>query len=535
MKLGLLQLNPLVGDFDGNVAALAAAARLAVAQGAELCIAPELALSGYPPHDLALYADFVPRNLRARDRLVALSAELNCGLLFGLALPNEAAHGKPLFNAAVLCDSGRVLAVKRKALLPTYDVFDERRYFEPDLTPVVADFRGTRLGLLICEDIWTDESLLGRVEYPHDPADECARLGARLLLNVSASPWGTGKHRLREELVRRCARRTGLPTVLVNQVGGQDDLIFDGGSVASDGQGTVVTRLPLFGEAVRVLDTAALSPAQPWRDDDAADEVDALVLGVRDYFARTGFKKALLGLSGGIDSALVACLAARALGPDNVTGISMPTRFSSRGSIEDSRELARRLGMRFEVISIDEAFEQQRKLAGYPGGLAEENAQARLRGLLLMTRSNAEGALVLATGNRSELAVGYSTLYGDMCGALEVIGDVPKTRVYELSRRFTEIPEPIFTKAPSAELRPNQTDQDSLPPYALLDALLEAYLDERQGLEGLVARGFDEALCRRVVRMVEIAEFKRRQAPIVLRISRRAFGAGRRIPVAKKV
>jgi NAD+ synthase (glutamine-hydrolysing) len=532
VKTALLQLSPVIGDFDANVQAIEDTAREAVSMGADLCVAAELALSGYPPHDLMLYDDFVLRNLKARDRLCELSAELGCGLLFGLVLPNEAGHGKPLFNAAVLCDNGKVIAVKHKALLPTYDVFDERRYFEPDPAPCVADFRGTKIGLLICEDIWTDAKLLGRIDYNADPAMDCKQAGAELLINLSASPWGAGKHRLRAELVAGVARRTGLPVVMVNQVGGQDDLIFDGGSLGCGADGTVTARLPLFEPGVAI---AGQGTPATWGDDDIADEVSALTLGVRDYFAKTGFKRALIGLSGGIDSALVACIAARALGPANVHGISMPTRFSSTGSVEDSRELASKLGIGFEVIDVDEAFEQQRKLAGFPGGLAEENAQARVRGLVLMTRSNAEGSLVLATGNRSELAVGYSTLYGDMCGALEVIGDVPKTRVYELAASFIEMPRAILDKPPSAELRPDQRDEDSLGPYAVLDRILEAYLDDHLSAESIIARGEDPELVRRVIRMVEVAEFKRRQAPIVLRMGKRAFGAGRRIPVAKKL
>jgi NAD+ synthase/NAD+ synthase (glutamine-hydrolysing) len=534
MKVALLQLNPVIADFDGNVRRIEDSVRRAADHDADLCVAPELALSGYPPHDLALYDDFVARNLAARDRLVRLSGELKVGILFGMAVANEQPHGKPLHNAAVLCDGGKVIATRHKALLPTYDVFDERRYFEPDSTPVVADFRGTKLGLLVCEDIWTDANLLGRIDYDGDPAVDCKKAGAQLLINVSASPWGTGKHRLREQLVAATAKRTGLPCLLVNQVGAQDDLIFDGGSVACDRNGRTVARLPLFEETVFIADPESGGP-EPWREDDVADEIDALVLGVRDYFRKTGFRKALIGLSGGIDSAVVACIAAKALGANNVAGISMPTRFSSQGSVDDSRALAEALGIEFEVISIDEAFELQRKLAGFPGGLAEENAQARLRGLLLMTRSNADGSLVLATGNRSELAVGYSTLYGDMCGSLEVIGDVPKTRVYEVARRFSEIPESTLTKPPSAELRPDQTDQDSLPPYAVLDRILEAYLDDHRSVASIVASGEDEELVRKIVQMVERAEFKRRQSPIVLRIGKRAFGAGRRIPVAKKI
>jgi len=534
MKISALQINPTVNDFDGNVALISAAARKAAALGAELCVAPELALSGYPPHDLMLQSRFVARNEEARDRLVKLSAELGVGLLFGLVLNNENPRGKRLSNAAVLCDQGRVLAVKRKALLPTYDVFDERRYFEPDPTPCVVNFRGTKLGLLICEDMWVEEGVLGRLDYAQDPPADCARLGAELLINLSASPWQEGKHFLREKLCCAVAKRVQRPLMICNQWGGNDDLIFDGASLAVDAQGATLARARLFGDDVLVTDPGQRAPVLTWREDSIADQIEALCLGISDYFRKTGFRKALLGLSGGIDSALVACLAQRALGRENVTGITMPTRFSSVGSIEDSRKLAGALGIKFENVGIDTAFENLRALCGKPGGLAEENLQARIRGMLLMTRSNAEGSLVLATGNQSELAVGYSTLYGDMCGALEVIGDLPKMRVYELSKRFAEIPPASLTKAPSAELRENQTDQDSLPPYPVLDSLLEGYLDGRLDTEDLIAQGHDAALAKRVARMVEIAEFKRRQAPIVLRVSRNAFGPGRRVPVAKK-
>jgi NAD+ synthetase len=529
MKIAALQINPTVNDFDGNVALIEAAWRKAASAGAELCLAPELAVCGYPVLDLALQSSFVARNETARDRLVALSKEIGAGLLFGLVLANESESGKPLSNAAILCDRGRVLAVKRKALLPTYDVFDERRYFEPDATPVVADFRGAKLGLLICEDIWVERGLLGRLDYTLDPPADCVAQGAQILLNISASPWGEGKHFFREKLCQSVAQRVKRPLFMCNQWGGNDDLLFDGACIGVDASGKTVARGKFFAEDIVFFDAA-----HTWRADSVADQIDALCVGISDYFRKTGFKKALLGLSGGIDSALVACLAARALGPKNITGITMPTRFSSKGSIEDSRTLAKALGIKFEEISIDGAFENLRTLCGKPGGLAEENLQARIRGMLLMTRSNAEGALVLTTGNQSELAVGYSTLYGDMCGALEVIGDLPKMRVYEMARRFVEIPPDTHTKAPSAELRENQTDQDSLPPYSELDAILAEYLDKRLDADAIIKAGHDEATVKRVARMVEIAEYKRRQAPIVLRVSAHAFGPGRRMPVAKK-
>lgn len=413
MKIAALQINPTVNDFDGNVALIEAAWRKAAKAGATLCLAPELCVCGYPVLDLALQSGFVARNEAARDRLVALSKEIGAGLLFGLVLANEGDSGKPLSNAAILCDQGRVLAVKRKALLPTYDVFDERRYFEPDATPVIADFRGVKLGLLICEDIWVERGLLGRLDYALDPPAECVAQGAQVLLNISASPWGEGKHFFREKLCAAVAQRVNRPLFMCNQWGGNDDLLFDGASVGVDATGKTIARGKFFAEDIVLFD----SNEHAWRPDSIADQIDALCIGIADYFRKTGFKKALLGLSGGIDSALVACLAARALGPLNVTGINMPTRFSSKGSIEDSRRVAQALGIKFEEISIDAAFENLRTLCGRPGGLAEENLQARIRGMVLMTRSNAEGALVLTTGNQSELAVGYSTLYGDMCGA----------------------------------------------------------------------------------------------------------------------
>lgn len=535
MKVGLLQLNAKVADFEGNCQRLEAACREAVAGGAEICIAPELTTCGYPPHDLVFFEGFVEKNTEFAERVQALSAELKCGILFGLVTRNEKIWGKPLHNSAMLVADGEVLALKNKHLLPTYDVFDERRYFQPDTAPCVVEFRGRKLGLLICEDIWTDEELLGRVDYKVDPADSCVAQGADLLLNLSASPWTLGKHERRENLVATLAGKLKTPMVLVNQVGGYDALIFDGGSIVADANGQTIARQPLWKSDTLVVDVSRPSALHVWQGNEFEQELAALQLGVADYFAKTGFKKALIGLSGGIDSALVTCIAARALGAANVTAISMPTRFSSKGSVEDSRELAANLGVNFEVKDIDDVFESFRTLADKPGGLAEENLQARIRGQLLMTRSNATGALLLATGNASELAVGYSTLYGDMCGALEVIGDVPKTRVYELSRQFKEMPQAIIDKPPSAELRPDQLDQDSLPDYDELDGILHQYLIERKSIAHMIKSGLDESTVKRIARMVEIAEYKRFQAPPVLRVSKYAFGAGRRIPIAKHI
>jgi NAD+ synthase (glutamine-hydrolysing) len=555
-------VNPTVGDFDGNAAKVRRATELARAAGATIAVFPELCLCGYPPRDLLDLPDFVARVRRTLDEL-ARPAEWSRGVAVAIGFA-EAPDGAPppgLYNAAALLAGGRVAAVGRKSLLPTYDVFDETRYFLPsDASTTVPEGQGVplRLGLSVCEDVWNDKRFWDRPRYARDPIAELTSGGARLVLNLSASPYAIGKPALRERMLGASARSHGAPIAYVNQVGGNDALVFDGGSMLVGADGAILARAPLFEEVVLVADLdggrveligldgkPVPDPALVHDDGDAiADEVfQALTLGVRDYVRKCGFRSTVVGLSGGIDSAITACIAAAALGPENVLGVAMPSRYSSDHSREDAAALARNLGIRFQEISIEPmhaAFMGQLEAAqGRPlGDLAEQNVQARIRGQILMALSNDTGGLVLSTGNKSELAVGYCTLYGDMAGGLAVIGDVPKTLVYRVSRTANAragtalIPERTFTKPPSAELKPGQVDQDSLPPYEILDAILHAYVEERLGLEAIVARGHDEPTVRRVLRMVVGSEYKRRQAAPVLKVSEKAFGEGRRFPIA---
>jgi NAD+ synthase (glutamine-hydrolysing) len=559
-RIALAQLDTTVGDFEGNAARIRAATERARAAGATLVVFPELALCGYPPRDLLDFPEFLDRAARALADLAA-PAEWSRGVAIVVGFP-EAAPGAPppsVYNAAALIAEGRVAAVGRKSLLPTYDVFDETRYFVPADRSTAADAPafGVRLGLSICEDVWNDKRFWDRPRYDRDPIAELARDGAGLVVNVSASPYAIGKPALRARMLAASAKGHGTPIAYVNQVGGNDALLFDGGSMLVGKDGAILARAPLFVEALlladaegggaRVLgiDGGPLPPPRPEPADPVADEVlTALVLGVKDYARKCGFRSAVVGLSGGIDSALTACIAAEALGPEQVLGVAMPSRYSSSHSREDAAALAASLGVRFMEIGIEPmhaAFEAQLvKAQGRPlGDLAEQNVQARVRGQILMALSNDTGGLVLSTGNKSELAVGYCTLYGDMAGGLAVIGDVPKTLVYRVSRAANAragralIPERTFTKPPSAELRPDQTDQDTLPPYDVLDDILHAYVEERLPLEQIVARGHDREVVRRVLRMVLGSEYKRRQAAPVLKISEKAFGEGRRLPIAQ--
>ena len=558
-RIALAQIDTTVGDFAGNAARIRAATSRARAAGARLVVFPELALCGYPPRDFLDFPEFLDRAARTLAELAA-PAEWSRGIAVALGFP-EAAPGAPppgVYNSVALLEGGRVASVGRKSLLPTYDVFDETRYFLPAERSTAADAScpGLRLGLSICEDVWNDKRFWDRPRYARDPVAELAGSGAGLVVNVSASPYAVHKPALRERMLAASARGHGVPIAYVNQVGGNDALVFDGGSMLVGRDGAVIARGPLFEEALVVADLAGgatrvlgldgepLSPPRPPAPDPLADEVlSALVLGVRDYVRKCGFRSAIVGLSGGIDSALTACIAAEALGTDAVLGVAMPSRYSSDHSREDAALLARALGIRFREISIEPmhaAFLAQVEVAaGRPlGDLAEQNVQARIRGQILMALSNDTGGLVLSTGNKSELAVGYCTLYGDMAGGLAVIGDVPKTLVYRVSRAANAragralIPERTFTKPPSAELKPGQTDQDSLPPYEVLDDILAAYVEERLPLEKIVARGHPEETVRRVLRMVVSSEYKRRQAAPVLKVSEKAFGEGRRLPIA---
>ncbi len=552
MRVALAQLNFTVGAFEANFEKMADAAAKATAAGADLLLLSELATTGYPPRDLLTHSSFVEANLRLRDRVAALSSE-QLGIIVGCAEPNDAAGGKPLFNTAVLCHRGVVAGRHRKTLLPSYDVFDEDRYFEPGASVAPMLFKGVRLGVTVCEEVWNDPEFWPRRLYPRDPIADLAAQGVDLFVNISSSPFEIGKAALRRDMIRQHARRHRIPFVYVNQVGGNDELIFDGHSLGFDVSGGLLLRTVDFDEAFVVADIgtgAGTSAAGA-----AAAAVDALAsvsesreeqawralrLGLRDYVHKCGFTSVVLGLSGGIDSALTAALAVESLGAANVTGIAMPTRFSSEHSLRDAEALARNLGLCFHVVPIDDIFQSYldglESILPGPPGVAEENIQARVRGAVLMAYSNKHGCMLLSTGNKSELAVGYCTLYGDMCGGLAVINDVPKTLVYDLARWVNRggevIPESSITKAPSAELRPNQTDQDTLPPYDQIDRIIEGYVERGLDIDALVADGLDRCVVRDVVRRIDRNEYKRRQAAPGLRITSKAFGVGRRFPIA---
>jgi len=546
MKIALLQINPVVGDLRGNARLIREALAEAQRRGADLAVTPELALVGYLPRDLLLSGGFVDASWRALADLAVQAAALP-PVLVGLPEPNAADEGRPLFNSAVLVERGSIGARFRKALLPTYDVFDEDRYFEPFHGPQLLDLGGRRLGISICEDIWNDRDFWKRRRYHHDPIDELARAGAEAIVNLSASPFTVGKHRKREEMLGAMARKHARPVLYVNQVGGNDDLIFDGCSCAFDAAGVPFARAHAFESDVIVCDLDAPSRIAPAADLGPESEVwRALVLGTRDYVRKCGFASVVLGLSGGIDSALTAAVAAEAVGAGKVLGVLMPSPYSSRGSLEDAEQLAATLGIRTMTLPIDAAMRAfadtlREPFAEMPCGVAEENVQARIRGTLLMALSNQRGALLLTTGNKSELSVGYCTLYGDMNGGLAVIADVPKTMVYRVARWRNEtagrpvIPESSLTKPPSAELRPNQTDQDSLPPYDVLDDILQRHIEQHQPAETIIAAGLDAATVRRVLHLVQIAEFKRKQAAPGLKVTDRAFGTGWRMPIAKRL
>ena len=549
MKIGLLQLNSTIGAFASNGEKLAAAYAKAVARGAHFVVAPELFLCGYPPRDLLLREDFVAANLTA---LAEAARQVGAvPLCVGYVEKNPNRPGRALSNSAAVLQNGKIIWRTAKSLLPTYDVFDEDRYFEAGKTVEPFVFQGRRMGITICEDIWNDEDFWPERLYRRDPVKELVAQGAEIILNLSASPWCDGKEQTRLEMLRRVARDEKVPLVQVNAVGANDELIFDGHSVALSALGEVMAIGRSFAEEVLVVDLAktcamtVTSPSCQGKEFPEREQLlfSALSLGIRDYVHKCGFQSVILGLSGGIDSALIAVLAADALGAANVWGISLPARYSSTGSLTDAEKLARRLGIRYEVLPIEPVFKAveaqlQNVFAGTKPNEAEENIQSRLRGLTLMALSNKFGALVLTTGNKSEMAVGYCTLYGDMNGALAPIADVLKTDVYKISRWVNRereiIPVDSITKPPSAELRPGQTDQDSLPPYEILDTILDLYVVKNLSRAEIVARGFTAAVVNDVVNKINFSEYKRRQAAPGLKISPRAFGMGRRIPVAQK-
>ena len=545
LKIALLQLNPTIGAFAANREKLAAAYADAVARGAEFVIAPELFLCGYPPRDLLLREDFVAANLGALE--AAAQAIGAVPLCVGYVDRNPERPGRALQNAAAVLQHGRIVWRTTKSLLPTYDVFDEDRYFEPAKSVAPYDFNGIKLGITICEDIWNDEDFWPERLYRRDPVRELVSQGAEIILNLSASPWHDGKERTRLKMLQRVAADEKIPLAQVNAVGANDELIFDGHSVVLDAQGEVLSLGKGFAEEVLVVDIgkSGKRKAESGNIFAAREELlfSALSLGIRDYVRKCGFKSVILGLSGGIDSALIAVIAADALGAENVWGVSLPARYSSAGSLTDAEKLARTLGIRYDVLPIEPAFNAVEALlhpvfAGTRPNEAEENIQSRLRGVTLMALSNKFGGLVLTTGNKSEMAVGYCTLYGDMNGALAPIADVLKTDVYLLSRWVNRqreiIPSDSITKPPSAELRPGQKDQDSLPPYEILDAILELYVVKNLGKAAIVDAGFDAAVVNDVVNKVTFSEYKRRQAAPGLKVSSRAFGMGRRIPVAQR-
>ncbi len=558
MKIALAQLNPTVGDLAGNAAKILAAYQRGVAAEVALVVCPELSLTGYPPRDLLLKKLFVAQNLEALGRLAAATGP--AGLLVGYVGENSDRPGRPATNSVALLQDGKIVATRSKTLLPTYDVFDEDRYFQPATENLPVEFNGQKIALTICEDIWNDDDFWPDRRYQRNPPVKLAAAGAEIIFNLSASPWHVGKNQTRREMLRSLALKTKRPVVFCNQAGGNDELVFDGDSLVFNADGEMIAQGKLFEEDFIAVELERRSPnrlgpaatLQGRADSEisapvlpCAEELiyRALVLGLRDYLHKCGFQSAVLGLSGGIDSAITAVLAAAALGKENVRGISLPSQFSSQHSLDDARVLAERLGIHYDVVPIQPAFATVKQtlqplFAGRAEDTTEENIQARLRAVMLMALSNKFGSLLLTTGNKSELAVGYCTLYGDMCGGLAVISDVPKTTIYRLAkwinRNHEIIPTSSITKPPSAELRPNQTDQDSLPPYEILDAILDLHVVQGKSAAEILAAGFAEVTVRRILRLIDANEYKRRQSAPGLKVTTKAFGAGRRIPIAQK-
>ncbi|WP_020538530.1 NAD+ synthase [Lewinella cohaerens] len=543
MKIAIAQINLHIGNFSGNLARMRKAIAEAKEQGADIVLLPELATVGYPPRDFLEFQDFIAQ---AEGVVEALKADAKgIAVVLGSLTVNPVPEGKDLYNSAYFLADGEVLAVQHKTLLPTYDIFDEYRYFEPAHEWQIVEYKGQRIALTICEDIWNvgNENPL----YKVCPMDELIGQKPDFMLNLSASPFSFDHAKDRVHVLRANVDRYDLPVFYTNIVGAQTEVIFDGGSLVMSPNGEVYDELPYFEECIRTYELADVQACKAPKGEQARDKMtlihDAIVMGLRDYFGKLGFKRTILGLSGGIDSAVVAVLAARALGPDNVRCILMPSQFSSDHSVNDARELAENLGSQYDIIPIEGIYESYQEVLrphfwGKDFNITEENLQARSRGMLLMAFSNKFGNILLNTSNKSEMAVGYGTLYGDMCGGLSVIGDLYKTEVFELARFMNKdgevIPENIITKPPSAELRPDQKDSDSLPDYDILDEVLFQYIEKRKGPKEIIAQGFDEALVRRILRLVNINEFKRYQTAPVIRVSNKAFGMGRRLPIVAK-
>ncbi len=541
MKIAVCQTNPTIGHFERNMGLIRGRVEEARALGCDLAVFPELSLIGYPPRDLLEKPAFVRESLSALERLARDVQGIH--VLCGYVEPGRSGDGDRLINGAALLGDGRLLKRGGKRLLPTYDVFDETRYFEPAPKSLRFQMGGINIGVTVCEDIWNMGDIEGVPRYDVHPLEDLAGEGMDLLVNLSASPFTLGKPALRAGILKRLAERYHVPIVYCNQVGGNDDLLFDGSSMVVDREGRLLHAAFEFEEDMLCWDTDARDREihPPWSEPEES-VLKGLIRGTRDYAVKCGFQRALVGLSGGIDSTLVAVIAGRALGPGNVTGVSMPSEFTSSMSREDARELARNLGIRFEEIPIQDVFRSFREaldpvFRGLEEDETEENIQARIRGTLLMALSNKTSALLLSTGNKSELAMGYCTLYGDMSGGLAVISDIPKTLCYRMARHINRkgavIPERILTRPPSAELRPDQTDQDTLPPYDVLDQILESAVEKDLSQEEITRRGFDPAVVSDVFRRLNLNEYKRRQAPPGLKVTTKAFGYGRRYPIAK--
>jgi NAD+ synthase (glutamine-hydrolysing) len=545
MRVTMAQLNPVVGDIDGNTGAILDTLHIAASDAADLVVFPEMILTGYPPKDLLEFPGFIAQVNAGLERIKNASKNFSSlGIVVGAPTLTGFPDGKPLFNTAFLISNGEVLFTQSKMLLPTYDVFDELRYFRPAADSDVIPFKNEKLGISVCEDFWNEPDPFNRPRYPQDPIGILAKKGATLLVNISASPFSMGKEETRYRLIRDHAVSHKLGFISVNQVGGNDDLVFDGTSLFVDKHGNARHVFPSFEEAVVTIDTDAEGPPAPFVTPDAVDSIyKALVLGTRDYTAKCGFTKVVIGLSGGIDSAVTAVVAADAVGKENVTVLAMPSPYSSQSSLDDADALAKNLGISLDVVAISDVMTAyDTALAGSFEGreadFTEENIQARIRGNVIMAYSNKFGHLPLSTGNKSELAVGYCTLYGDMSGGLAVISDVPKTLVYELADNINAggdiIPQRIIEKAPSAELKPDQTDQDTLPPYHVLDRILELHVDQHQSREHIVHAGFDKGTVDWVVDTVRKNEYKRKQAAPGLKVTSKAFGTGRRMPIAAR-
>ncbi|HLK18952.1 MAG TPA: NAD+ synthase, partial [Bryobacteraceae bacterium] len=546
MRIALAQINPTVGDLRGNSAKIAQAARAAAGRGAEVAVFPELSITGYPPRDLVEKPSFISRSEQQLEKLAAETADLDVSIIVGYVAHSESKNGKRARNCAAVIEQGKIVFRQTKMLLPNYDVFDEARYFHPAESMSLCTIRGKTVALTICEDAWNDRWFWKQRLYQRDPVEELFEAGGEIMLCINASPYQVGKREMRRGIYRASARRYTRPVVYVNQVGGNDQLIFDGSSFAMDAQGRVIASAASFEEDLVFVDTATLTgELHENLPDECAAVYQALVLGTRDYIHKCGFKRVIIGLSGGIDSSLTAAIAVDAVGSQNVLGVGMPGPYSSEHSLTDARKLAENFGIRFEIVPIREQYESVLRVVeplfgACPADATEENIQSRLRGLTLMALSNKTGALVLTTGNKSELAVGYCTLYGDMCGGLAVISDVPKTLVYQLSRVANKlhngaIPEGVFTKPPSAELRPNQKDTDSLPEYDILDGILKAYV-ENYGSPAQIslAQNLPINLVRDIINKVDRNEYKRQQAAPGLKVTTKAFGVGRRFPIAQR-